>query len=140
MTRKLIAGGAAVALALGLTGAAMAGTVVLTAALTGANETAGGDPDGSGKFRAEIDPDAGDVCFTLTAKGIDKATAAHIHEGAAGTDGKPIGRIDVTPEGDECIAMEPEVLTKIVATPGDYYVNIHTAAFPKGAVRGQLAK
>jgi len=144
MMKSIVASGAATmmaaALALGLSGTALAGTVVLTATLTGANETAGGDADGSGKFRAEIDPDAGDVCYTLTAKGIDKVTMAHIHEGAAGSDGKPLGRIDVTTEGDECLAMEPEVLTKIVATPGDYYVNIHTNAYPKGAVRGQLAK
>lgn len=115
--------------------------VVLTATLAGANETGGGDTDGSGAFRAEIDADSGDLCFTLTVDGIGAPTAAHIHAGAAGADGDPVATIAVTgPDGDECVAMPREAAKAIVATPGGYYVNVHDAAFPKGAVRGQLAK
>ena len=33
----------------------------------------------------------------------------------------------------------PGALADILAHPADYYVNVHTAAFPKGAMRGQLA-
>ena len=39
-----------------------------------------------------------------------------------------------------CIAVEPEKLKPIVANPAGFYVNIHTADFPGGAVRGQLMK
>lgn len=128
--------------ALIVAGPAVAGDmVVLTATLAGVNETGGGDPDGSGKFRAEIDADSGDLCFTLTAEGIGEPTAAHIHVGAAGVDGDPVATIGVTgPDGDECIALPRETAKAIVATPGGYYVNVHDATFPKGAVRGQLAK
>lgn len=115
--------------------------VVLTANLTGGSETGGGDPDGSGKFRAEIDAESGDLCFTLTVDGIGAPTAAHIHAGAAGVDGDPVVSVAVTgPDGDECIAMPREAAKAIVATPGAYYVNVHDGAFPKGAVRGQLTK
>lgn len=133
-----MAAGAAVVVA----APALAGDmVVLSASLSGSNETGGGDPDGTGKFRAEIDADSGDLCFTLTAEGIGEPTAAHIHVGAAGVDGDPVATIGVTgPDGDECIALPRETAKAIVATPGGYYVNVHDATFPKGAVRGQLTK
>lgn len=118
--------------------AAQAAATTLTASLAGAAETAGGDPDGSGAFSVEIDPDTGDFCYSLSAKGIDAPTMAHVHAGAAGADGPPVLTIAVA--DDECIAAEPSVLKPIVDNPAGYYVNIHTAAFPKGAVRGQLSK
>lgn len=118
--------------------AALAAPVTLVATLTGAAETAGGDPDGSGAFSVEIDADSGDFCYSLSARDTDKPTMAHVHTGAAGVDGGPVITIDVT--DDECIAVEPAVLKPIVENPAGYYVNVHTAAFPKGAVRGQLEK
>jgi hypothetical protein len=66
---------------------------------------------------------------------------AHIHTGAAGVDGAPVVKLDVDGlKSDLCVAAEPDALKPIVASPGDYYVNIHTVAFPKGALRGQLQK
>ena len=121
--------------------AALAGTVTLVATLNGANETGGGDTDGTGSFSGEIDDETGDVCYVLSADNIGKPVAAHIHAGAAGTDGAPVVTLEVTgPDGDMCLAAEPDALKPIVAAPEGYYVNVHTADFPKGAVRGQLAK
>lgn len=124
--------------AFALAAPAAAAPVVLGASLTGANETKGGDTDGSGALTAEIDADVGDLCYTLTAGKIDRVTMAHIHSGAAGADGPPVVTIQVA--RDLCMAVEPDVLKPILADPASYYVNIHTAAFPSGAVRGQLAK
>lgn len=118
---------------------AEAATVKLGATMNGANEPAGGDPDGTGTFVVEIDPDAGDFCFTVTSAKIGAPTMAHVHSGAAGANGPPVVTID--PKGnDECVAVEPDVLKPIVATPEAYYVNIHNAEFPGGAIRGQLVK
>ena len=115
-----------------------AASVPLVASLTGAAETSGGDADGNGAFSAQIDTETGDFCYSLSVSGIDQPTAAHVHSGAAGTDGPPV--LTVALADDECIAAEPAVLKPIVENPAGYYVNVHTAAFPKGAVRGQLVK
>jgi hypothetical protein len=50
---------------------------------------------------------------------------------------------DCVTEG-ESIAGVPifkgtQTAADVLAHPGDYYVNVHTADFPGGAVRGQLA-
>lgn len=129
----------AIALVAGMAGEAIAKPVTLVATLGGGAETAGGDPDGLGGFKADVDDETGDFCFTLWADNTTKPTMAHVHEGSAGNDGKPVATIEVTgKDSDDCIAMEPELLKKIIAAPSAYYVNVHTADFPKGAVRGQL--
>jgi len=126
--------------------AASAETVVLTATLSGANEvgangTGAGAPNGNGAFRAEINTETGDFCYTLYAEKTATPTMAHVHTGAAGTNGGPVITMDVTGKGsDMCIAVEPEKLKPIFADPASFYVNIHTADFPGGAVRGQLTK
>ena len=119
--------------------AAQAASVKLGATLSGTNEPGGGDADGAGTFVVEIDPDAGDVCYTVKSTNIAAPTMAHVHAGAAGVNGAPVLTID--PKGDdECIAAEPAVLKPIVNNPAGFYVNIHTADFPAGAIRGQLEK
>lgn len=123
--------------ALGVSFPALAAKATLVSTLSGANETAGGDPDGTGSFTVDIDTDSGDFCYTLTGTKIAKPTMAHIHSGAAGANGAPVITVDVA--SDMCVAVDPEVLKAIVAAPASYYVNIHTADFPAGAIRGQLA-
>lgn len=134
---RTIAATAALTLA-GMPVAALAAPVTLSASLSGAAETAGGDADGKGAFTVEIDAETGDFCYSLSASDIGQPMAAHVHSGAAGTDGPPVVNLEMTT--DECIAVEPSVLKPIVENPAGYYVNVHTAAFPKGAVRGQLVK
>jgi hypothetical protein len=46
---------------------------------------------------------------------------------------------DLTP-GEHCTALDPAKATALVAKPQDFYVNVHNAPFPGGALRGQLAK
>jgi hypothetical protein len=129
------------ALAAGLpigNGLAFGAVVILTATLSGANEVSPGDPDGSGKFSVEIDPEMGDFCYTLTTDKTGKASGAHVHSGAPGINGAVVVTLQVA--SDMCIAVEPDKLKPMVQKPEDYYVNVHTAAHPEGAVRGQLVK
>ncbi|QZP06747.1 CHRD domain-containing protein [Caenibius sp. WL] len=139
MTKAVWLLGGLVAAAL-TTAPALAAEVKLAATLNGAAQTGGGDTDGSGAFAGEIDPDSGDLCYTLTVKDIAAPTMAHIHKGAAGSDGSVVVTLNITGnDGDECSALQRDLAKAIVAAPGDYYVNVHNAEFPKGAIRGQLA-
>ncbi len=112
-----------------------------TITLSGEEEVTPGDPDGSGSAVIRINPGSGQLCYTLRVRGIDPATAAHIHRGPAGTAGPPVVPL-ATPDGagrsEGCASVEQDVAFDIANRPFDYYVNVHTAAFPAGAVRGQL--
>ena len=120
---------------------ALAAPVKLTATLTGAAETPPGKADGTGGFTVTADPETNDFCYTLWADKIGKPTMAHLHSGAAGASGPPILTLEVTgKDSDECLAVDKEKLEPNVANPAGYYVNVHTAEFPGGAVRGQLTK
>jgi len=117
-----------------------AGPVTIKVAMTGAVEVPIGDPDGTGTASLTIDSAKGEICYTLSAAGIDTATMAHIHKGATGVAGPPVVVLDPPATGSStgCKPVDPAVIAAILAAPSDYYVNIHTAAFPKGALRGQL--
>jgi len=39
---------------------------------------------------------------------------------------------------ENCVIASAELAAAIVANPSDYYVNVHTPAYPGGAIRGQL--
>jgi hypothetical protein len=113
----------------------------LSASLTGAAETAGGDTDGKGEVKVTLDPDKGEVCYELTVSNIETATAAHIHEGAAGKDGPPIVTFDAPATGSSkgCKTAAAGLIKQIMQNPANYYVNVHNKEFPKGALRGQLS-
>jgi hypothetical protein len=76
-------------------------------------------------------------------QGIDTPTAAHIHEASAGVNG-PIRITLATPAAGNpgqvsgCVAVGEAIRNKLRNSPGKFYVNVHTIAFPDGALRGQL--
>lgn len=131
---------ALVAAAVAFSPALAADPVTLKAALSGAAEVPAGDPDGTGAASVTVDAAKGQVCYTLSVSGSDAATMAHIHKGAAGVAGPVAVALDAPATGSVtgCKPVAPEVIAAILAAPADYYVNVHNAAFPKGAVRGQL--
>lgn len=118
------------------------GATVLTADLTGAEEVPGpGARDGAGTARLVLSPD-GKVCAELATTRIDPATAAHVHSGAAGVAGPVVLTLPTPQDGraSGCVTADATAVAKVAGDPAAAYVNVHTAAQPAGAVRGQLAR
>lgn len=122
-------------------GSAFGNSVSLSAPLRGDVEVPPGDPDGFGFAKVTIDLDANTLCFRLSVAGTDVPVAAHIHEGGPGVVGPVVVPLEAPADGlaNGCVTVDAALLAAIVTNPGNYYVNVHTAAFPAGAVRGQLA-
>lgn len=115
----------------------------LSAALSGAAEVQPGDQDGSGTAAVTVNPGQGELCYDLAVAGIDPATAAHVHEGVEGEVGPPVvtlGVPDASGAATGCLNLSKELLQRLLHEPSGFYVNVHSAEFPQGAVRGQLGK
>jgi hypothetical protein len=97
-----------------------------------------GDLDGVGTATLRINAGQGRVCWTITVSGVEPITAAHIHIAPPTAPGPIV--VPLNPFTGGCIDVERETALGIIRTPGDYYVNVHNAPFPNGALRGQLSR
>ena len=93
-----------------------------------------------------LDPEAGKAYVQGSVSNVAPLTMAHIHRGAAGTNGPVVlpftTLISNTTSGatlSGCVSADKALLTDIQANPSNYYFNVHNADFPAGAARGQLA-
>ena len=112
----------------------------ITVTMTGEEEVADGDPDGSGTATFRINPGTGQLCYTLRVRNIEPATAAHIHEAPPEAAGPVVVGLDAPTGGSSsnCTDIGRELAREILADPGNYYVNVHNTPYPGGAIRGQL--
>ncbi len=109
--------------------------------LSGSNEVGGGDPDGYGRAAITVSDEFEQICWDLDQiRGIGPITAAHIHHGAAGTNGPPVFTLHRSDEGryQGCASGSEWTQHRIEGNPDMFYVNVHTAEYPAGAIRGQL--
>jgi hypothetical protein len=116
---------------------------MLRTSLTGEVEVPPGDSSASGTASVKVSDSQ--VCFEVKWTGI-KATASHIHlapKGKAGAIVVPFFKSE-TPIGatseSGCTEVSATLAKAIANNPSAYYVNVHDTEFPKGAIRGQLAK
>ena len=105
-----------------------------------------GDLDGIGSATI-IFPTTTSVCWAITADNLVGATLAHIHSGISGVNGGIV--INLTPPSAPAAAnpgassgcaagIASATILSIRLDPTSFYVNVHNAGFPDGAVRGQL--
>lgn len=105
--------------------------------LSGSQEVPAVTVTGSGTGTITVAPD-GAVSGSVKTTGVN-GNAAHIHVGAAGTNGPVI--IPLTKSGDEYSVPAGAKLTEEQMKrykAGELYVNVHTVANPGGEVRAQL--
>lgn len=133
----VIASIAVLAVGVGFAGAATSSKV--KASLNGKQESSGGATNGKGTFSATITGTK--VCYSLKFSGVSGANAAHIHKGAKGKDGAVVVDLKFKSgtSAKKCVTATSAVAKAIKKHPAGYYVNVHNAKFPNGAIRGQLS-
>lgn len=118
------------------------GGTAFNVTLVGEVESPAGDPVATGTATVRLRAGQGQLCYRIAASNLSgPAVAAHIHKAAAGASG-PVVIPLATPGSDGksggCVAVARTLVAQVLAAPASYYVNVHTAEFPAGAVRGQL--
>lgn len=128
------------------------------AQLSGQDEVPAVETSATGDAKFTI-PANDTMKFKVNVTGISNASAAHIHMGKAGENGKPIVDLLNAPESkdkdtaygmifrgnitDSILTgpMQGKTLDDLAAAmdSGDTYVNVHTSEHPDGEIRGQLS-
>lgn len=110
-------------------------------ALSGDQEVPPVDTIASGSAELEIDLESGDISGTLQVTDME-ATAAHIHDAHAGTNGPVIVPLeqDAMDPTRFTVPANAALTTAQIDTllAGGLYLNAHSDAYPGGEVRGQI--
>jgi hypothetical protein len=111
--------------------------------LTGNAEVPGpGKLNASGSATVRVSPAERRVCYTVNFRNVPNATMAHIHSAARGVAGPPV--VTLTRAGPRlfqgCTRVARALARDLVNSPRRFYVNVHSRAFPEGAIRGQLRR
>jgi hypothetical protein len=142
MRNALIAAGiaaASLAVAIAAGAATNGGTTKLEAKLRGANE--GAPASNRGRTEIRLTPSTGRVCWETTITKIDgKPNASHIHKGRKGVSGNVVVPLGAGFKRQGCTTASKALVRAILRSPGAYYVNVHNAKHPAGAMRGQLTR
>jgi len=114
------------------------------ATLNGANETPPNASTATGQATIVFDSATYDVLICYVTHDVANTTVAHIHTGAPGVSGPP--NVVTLTQGTNVYyaptTPSPVMLTTTNVTDmnaGNTYFNVHSAAFPNGEIRGQIA-
>jgi len=138
------------------TSLSLAASDVFKAKLIGKYETPAVKTAASGNAVFTLTKDGKEITYILNVKGIENATAAHIHTGKLGKEGGVVVGLFAGPKKEGKFSGElakgtitdkslvgplaGKTIADLVAMikAGDTYVNVHTAKNPKGEIRGQI--
>ena len=92
--------------------------------------------------------DRTELTYEIRVQGIPNVAASHFHNAAAGANGGVVRALSGVMEGDEWVSagtwssseadqpLSPDLVSEVDA--GNIYVNIHTADYGAGEIRGQV--
>ena len=114
-------------------------TMSFKADMKGSSEVPPTDSAASGSADVTLDTNTKKLSWTVSSSGLSgEATAAHFHGPAApGANADPV--VDISAAIAKGTAdLSDQQLADLQA--GKWYINIHTAKFPDGEIRGQVEK
>ncbi|MFP2933143.1 CHRD domain-containing protein [Pyxidicoccus sp. 3LG] len=114
--------------------------------LSGSNEVPANSSTAQGAATAELDGDELVVTGEFSGLGSDlmpvSGSAAHIHNAPAGANGPIVFNLEVTTSDNRSGTFTGRKTLsddeKTAFETGNFYVNIHTANYPMGEIRGQF--
>jgi hypothetical protein len=112
--------------------------VASSAVLRGQEEVSPVASNAFGSAVVTVDLNNSTMIASVITSGI-AATDAHIHFGLPGTSGPivfPLTRVTGTMIWTTSVVIDESQLATLEA--GNYYVDVHSAAFPNGEIRGQI--
>ena len=108
-------------------------------ALKGTNESPAAPASNKGKVELTLNARTGKVCWEFKLAHIDGApNQAHIHKGKHGVSGNIVVPLGAGYKRQGCTTASKSLVRSILKTPAGFYVNVHNAKHPLGAMRGQL--
>jgi hypothetical protein len=105
--------------------------------LSGAEVVGGGDADGTGFAALRLNVGQKTICWDVTWSGVEDVFAGHIHQARAGVNGGVV--FPLSPLDHGCATADRGLIMAIIASPDQYYVQLHNPEFPGGVIRGQLS-
>jgi hypothetical protein len=114
------------------------------ASLTGAEiVSSSGDQDGSARAEVSIANTLDQICYDINSiRNIADITSVSINRGLRGQTGPAVLNFNRANEGGwkNCVKRSEWLEDSLEWKPGNYYVQISTTEYPRGAIRGQLTR
>lgn len=113
-----------------------------TATLIGDQEVPAVASAATGSATLTLERSTGVLTGTMTLNGITGATAAHIHDGAVGSNGGVVVTLSETTPGNWTVPAYTKLSVDQAAKfeAGTLYLNVHSAANTGGEIRGQIGR